>query len=274
MNCAATATTSNIVAPGRTELCSRGGSRYTSRLRMRRPLELTTMRSITLFSLLLISCSFAAPLSAQAPEPQPSRDRCSVVPDTARVPTRLQVRDMNRLRDSVVAVLRAAGHPGTGLLFVDIDTMRRGRLLFLETDLPTPVVQRATRHVATHLEGLESGKAYKALLRLDGEYPVIGPKKRFCQPELDNPGDLMEMRQKVLDAHPASRALQPLRATLSLVVGRDGKVLWAAIDRPTGDAFIDEHLNAIAYGLRFLPASLDGVPFDFRTTFSFLVNPR
>lgn len=49
---------------------------------------------------------------------------------------------------------------------------------------------------------------------------------------------------------------------------------YVAVERPTGDTFIDQHLESIGARLRFRPATLDGMPFDarFRITLPFTKN--
>jgi TonB family protein len=103
------------------------------------------------------------------------------------------------------------------------------------------------------------------------------PGRRHCRPELDNPGDLSEMMQTVLEHHPEAGTHDQAvvkRATMRLVVTREGRVAYAEVDRPTGDAAIDPHLEGIAMRLRFNPATLDGQPFDVRFRFNLTFNVR
>ena len=218
--------------------------------------------------LAVFACAHALPAQVDTLA-DPSR--CAAVPDTVKPPTPAQVRERARLRDRVAAAFRADGHPAAGLLYVDIDSTRRGKLVFLQLDLPAETRQRAMREVADHLQTLESGRTYHAVIRIDGDYPVIAPGKQQCTPELDNSGDMVEMRRRLMLQHPLARTLEEprtIRATLILVIDRGGKVAWAGLEAPTGDEFVDEYADDLAYELRFLPASLDGVPFDSRLRFT------
>jgi TonB family protein len=199
-------------------------------------------------------------------------ERCAAVPDTVKPPTAPQIRDRNQLRESVARIFREGGHPATGLLYVEVDRQRRRTVEFLGTDPPAQARQRAEREIGRYLQALPPGHPFQALLRLDGAYPVIAPGKHHCVPELDNPGEFMEARGKVMEGHPMARTAgetRPVQVAVILVVDRTGRVAWAALAQPTGDAYVDEHATAMVQGLRFLPALLDGVPIDARTRFTF-----
>lgn len=233
------------------------------------------MRRISLLAAALIATTFAAgALRAQAAPPPP---RCAVIPDTVPGPTAQQVRERTELRDRIQAALRAHGQPVGGLLMVDVDSTRRGKVLFMDAPLPDSTRRAATALVAAYLETLAAGRAYQALIRIDGDYPAMAPGRRHCRPELANPDSLSGMMQAVLERHPENgrhaQAVQK-RATVRMVVTREGRVAHVEVDRPTGDAFIDQNLEAIALRLRFDPATLDGEPFDVRFRFTLTFNVR
>jgi TonB family protein len=222
---------------------------------------------------LLAALVLAAP-RAHAQQPP---ERCAVIPDTVPGPTEQQVRERNELRDQLQAVLRAHGQEVGGLLMVDVDSTRRGKVLFMDVDLPDSTRQTATSLVATYLGTLQAGRAYQALIRIDGEYPALTPGRRHCRPELANPDSLSGMMQAVLERHPEAgrhRNAVARRATVRMVVTREGRVAYVEVERPTGDAFIDQNVEAIAYRLRFRPATLDGNPFDVRFRFNLTFNVR
>lgn len=231
------------------------------------------MRSISSISISFVAAVlFAGHLHAQGPTP-----RCAVIPDTVPGPTEQQVRERTELRDQIQTVLRAHGQPVGGLLMVDVDSTRRGKVLFMEADLPDSTRAAAMSLVANYLATLRAGRAYQALIRIDGEYPAMTPGRTHCRPELANPDTMSSMMQAVLERHPEAgthaQAI-PKRATLRLVVSRQGHVAYAEVERPTGDAFIDRNLEAIALRLRFRPATLDGQPFDVRFRFNMTFNVR
>lgn len=231
------------------------------------------MRRLSL-TLVVLAATLAAPgLRAQAAPPP----RCAAVPDTVSAPSAQQIRERRELRDRIQATLRAHGQPVAGLLMVDVDSTRRGRVLFVDASVPESTRRAATALVVTYLETLPAGRPYQALIRIDGDYPAMTPGRRHCRPELDNPGLLSEMMQAVLENHPEARTREQAvvkRATMRLVVTREGRVAYAEVDRPTGDAAIDPHLEGIAMRLRFNPATLDGQPFDVRFRFNLTFNVR
>jgi TonB family protein len=216
---------------------------------------------------------FAGNLHAQT-QPPP---RCNVIPDTVPGPTEQQVRERTELRDQIQTVLRAHGQPVGGLLLVDVDSTRRGKVMFMETEMPDSTRAAAMSLVASYLATLRVGRAYQALIRIDGEYPAMTPGRRHCRPELANPDTMSGMMQAVLERHPEARTHAQAvarRATLRMVVTRGGRVAFVEVERPTGDAFLDQNLEAIALRLRFHPATLDDQPFDVRFRFNLTFNVR
>lgn len=224
--------------------------------------------------LLAVAAALAPAARAQTAAPPP---RCAVIPDTVPGPTPQQITERNALRDQLQELLRAHGQTVGGLLLVDVDSTRRGKVMFMEADFPDSTRQAALSLVAAYLETLAAGRAYQALVRVDGEYPAMTPGRRHCRPELANPDGLSGMMQAVLERHPeAGRHQQPVpkRATVRMVVTREGRVAYVEVERPTGDAFIDQNIEAIAMRLRFSPATLDGQPFDVRFRFNMTFNVR
>lgn len=232
------------------------------------------MRRIVLLAL-IASASLAGDLQAQAPAVP---ERCTVIPDTAAAPTPQQVRERAQLRDQIQAVLRAHGQSIGGLLMVDVDSTRRGKVLFIETQVPDSTRAAATALVAEYLTTLRAGRAYQALIRIDGEYPAMTPGRRHCRPELINYDSMSSMMHAVLERHPEKglHEQQALvkRVTVRMVVTREGRVAFAEVERPAGDPLIDANAEAIAMRLRFRPATLDGTPFDVRFRFNLTFNVR
>jgi TonB family protein len=235
------------------------------------------MRS-TLFRALVLPVLAVAAHTLAAQSAPAAGGPCKIVPDTAAVPTAQQVAERQQLRLSLDSIARRNGVPEpSAILFVDVDTTRHGKVVFIDSNLTPEATTAATRRVEEYLTTLEGGRAYQALIRLDADYVAPAPGKRSCNPVLDNPGELSELMQTVLEHHPeagkhpetASR-----RATVRLVVNRRGTVSYAEVVQPTGDAFIDRYVQDIARHLRFTPASLDGVPYDVRFRFNMTFNLR
>jgi TonB family protein len=230
-----------------------------------------------LLALLVLAAAFPAVLHAQKAPRQPEQP-CRVIPDTAVVPTPPQVREREELRAALDSVGRAHGVAApTGILFVDVDSTRRGKVFFIDSNLPQPASDAATRRVAEYLSTLQRGRAYQALVRIDGAYAAPAPGKRSCTPVLANGDTLSALMLRVLDRHPEKgRHDEPVakRAVVRLVVNRDGGVSYAEVVQPTGDPAIDPYLEEIALRLRFLPARLDDVPYDVRFRFSMQFNVR
>jgi TonB family protein len=209
------------------------------------------------------------PADARAQQPAA---RCSVVPDTAAGPTPQQVAERTRLRDQIASALRDRGAQPAGLLMVDVNAERQGRLLFIESQLPDSARAAALALMGEYLRTLQAGRAYQALIRIDGDYPALTPGRTHCRPELANPDSMSVWMQRVMEHHPQSgrHADAPLvkRVVVRMVVTRSGSVALVEMDTPSGDEMLDANAEAIAARLRFRPATLDGVPFDVRFRFT------
>jgi len=232
-----------------------------------------TLRAVTLASLLLAPVA----ASAQATVVPPPGQQCVVLADTFRGPTPRQVAERRQLRTRLDSIARAGGvAEPRGLLLADVDSTRQGKLLFIDTNLPAPLVRTATQSVQQYLSTLPPGRSYQALIRIDSDYVAMAPGKRHCLPSIANDGERSAMMQRVLDAHPqANKGGEPItrRVLMRLVVSRDGSVSYVDVDHPSGDAFLDPLAPEIARRLRFHPALLDGVPFDarFRYAMTFVI---
>jgi TonB family protein len=228
-------------------------------------------------TILALAAALPAALHAQKSASRPEQP-CRVIPDTAIVPSAQQVREREELRAALDSVARAHGVAApAGILFVDADSTRHGKVFFIDSNLPQPASAAATRRVAEYLSTLEPGRAYQALVRIDGAYAAPAPGKRNCTPVLANGDSLSAMMLRVLDRHPESGTrAEPVvkRAVVRLVVNRDGGVSYAEVVQPTGDTAIDPYPEEIARRLRFLPARLDDVPYDVRFRFSLQFNVR
>ncbi|HEX6750913.1 MAG TPA: TonB family protein [Longimicrobium sp.] len=213
------------------------------------------------------SAVIALPLAAQD-------GPCRIVPDTVPAPSREQIAERQQLRLSLDSIARRNGvAEPSAILFVDVDSARKGNVVFIDSNLTPGARDAALTRVADYLTTLEAGRAYQALIRLDGEYVAPAPGKRSCSPVLENRGELSDLMQAVIERHPGKRS-QPesKRAIVRLVVNRRGTVSYAEVVQPTGDAFIDQYVQGIAERLRFTPASVDGVPYDVRFRFTMTFN--
>ena len=202
---------------------------------------------------------------------QRAPERCTVVPDTAAAPSPQQVREADEMREQLRAILRAHGQAEQGLLMVDVDSTRRGRLLFMEADIPDSTRAVVLAHVADYLQALPGGGSYQALVRMDATYPAVVPGVRQCRPDVVSWAEFTEARSEVQLAHPAAgrhrNAPLQQQALVLLVVTRDGNVAYAEVVGPSGDEYLDANAVEVAKLLRFDPASLDEVPVDVRIRF-------
>ena len=198
--------------------------------------------------------------------------RCAVVPDTIRGPTPGQIAERQQLRAHILEIGRRNGvAEPQGLLLVDVDSMRRGALLFMDSNYPAPAVQQVTARVGEYLTSLPSGRGYQALIRVDGEYPAILPGRQRCTPVLLNHDERVRLIAEASSKHPMRGKLpESVRreVVVLLVSNRDGGVSYSAIARSSGDEYLDAAAADIGRKLRFAPATLDGVPFDARFRFT------
>lgn len=227
---------------------------------------------------LAVVIALSALHAAEAAAQQRAPERCSVVADTVAAPSPQQVREADEMRRELRAILRGHGQPEQGLLMVDVDPTRRGRLLFMEADIPDTTRAAVLAHVAEYLQGLPGGGRYQALVRMDATYPAVVPGVRQCRPEVVSWTEFSDAVGEVQLAHPAAGRHRgaPLRqqAVVLLVVTRDGHVAYAEVVATSGDEYLDTSAVEVAKLLRFDPASLDEVPIDVRIRFplAFLIH--
>jgi TonB family protein len=225
-------------------------------------------RLIRAGSVAAIATMLLVPAHARGQAPS----RCAPVPDTVAGPTPRQIAERTQLRDRIRTALRAHGAQPAGLLMVDVNAQRQGKLLFIDAQLPDSARAAALSLVGEYLETLQAGRAYQALIRIDGDYPALTPGRVHCRPELANPDSMSDWMQTVMEHHPQSgrHPNEPLvkRVVVRMVVTRTGEVAYVEMDTPSGDEMLDANAEAIAARLRFNPATLDGAPFDVRFRFT------
>jgi len=228
------------------------------------------LRSIGRAALLAAAC-IALPATAAA-QAQPGGQGCVIVADTTPVPSAAQVADRQRLRLALDSIARAHGTAQpAGILYVDVDSARQGKLFFIDSNLSPEAAQAATARVGRYLSTLESGRAYQALIRIDADYVAPAAGKRSCAPKLQTLQLMVDLVGRLMENHPNKQRLTSAdskRAVVRMVVSRSGTVPYAELVQPTGDAYIDGNVVAIAERMRFTPATLDDVPYDVRFRFT------
>jgi TonB family protein len=196
---------------------------------------------------------------------------CATVADSIKGPTPGQIAERAKLRDQLVAIGRRNGvTEPQGLLLVDVDSTRKGKLLFMESNYPAAGVEQVTRAVAEYLQSLPQGRGYQALIRVDGEYPAIRAGRQRCTPVLISLQDQVTLIERAEAGHPdAGKLARPVRreALVLLVSNREGGVPFASVIRSSGDEYLDRAAEEIGRNMRFTPATLDGLPFDARFRF-------
>ncbi|HEU4560359.1 MAG TPA: energy transducer TonB [Longimicrobium sp.] len=224
---------------------------------------------------LLTAALLAFPAAAAAQGPTLGQG-CSIVADSAIVPTPQQIAERQQLRLALDSIARAHGTPEpAGILYVDVDSMRQGKVFFIESNLSPEAAQAATARVGEYLTTLQSGRAYQALVRVGADYVAPAPGKRSCAPKLQSLQLMVDLMGRMMQNHPnRNRGTDPVKrnAVVRLVVSRDGTVPYAELMQPTGDAYVDPLLPAIMERMRFSPATLDDVPHDVRFRFTLPVN--
>lgn len=229
-------------------------------------------RALALLALLVLAPA-AAPAQTLAPGADTARV-CPAVPDTSRfIPTRQQLREREEMRSEIRAVARRHGiSDPRGLIYTRVDSTRKGRALFLETNLSEPVAREAVQRIEAYLDALEGGRSFQGLVRIGGTEAVMAAGKRHCPPVLLNAAEVGEVMGEISSRRPPAMQPDPTvqlqRARLWLVVNREGGVSHVEVDRLSGDAYMDALLPQVGAVLKFSPATLDGVPFDVRIRYT------
>ena len=230
----------------------------------------TLPRALAVLALLAV----LAPASARAQTPETGAERvCPTVPDTSRlIPTAQQSRERAEMRQALVTVGRRHGvAEPQGLVFITVDSTRKGRALFLETNLSEAAAREAANELETYLGALEGGRSFQGLVRIGGREAVMAAGKRHCPPVLLNAGEVLEELGRVSELRPPGPrpdSAQLRRPVLRLVVNRDGGVSHVQVERAHNDPYLDRFIPEVAKMLKFTPATLDGVPFDVRIRYT------
>lgn len=222
----------------------------------------------------VLAAAHTAAAHAQT-RPLPTRapgQACTTVPDSVRGPTPGQIAERGKLRGRLVEIGRSNGVTAPqGLLLVDVDSTRKGSLLFMDSNYPAAGVTQVTRAVQEYMQSLPAGRGYQALIRVDGEYPAISPGHQHCTPVLLNSQTQTTLTEEAIARHPDHGKLaEPVwrRVVVLLVSNREGGISFAQTVRSSGDEYLDRAAEEIGRKLRFAPATLDGVPFDARFRFT------
>lgn len=96
------------------------------------------------------------------------------------------------------------------------------------------------------------------------EVPLWDDRTEFCHPRPANDSDIRWDMRSLLHEHPRSGTeaflARAKSAHLKLYVNWEGQVTLVEVISPTGDAWLDDHLEELGKRMEFRPATLNGVP--------------
>lgn len=229
---------------------------HSSATRFRRSLftQIATMSTRTVVNLLaLLSVASTTPAAAQAGTRRAD--------DSTAVAIR---HDVDRaIRDSI----RAAGiTKPNGLVVIALyQDLSGGEVRVFDSNVPEQLIGGVVKRMLPRIGMWPERQPVRILVRLD---PLPAPDPAAGESAKDTPPEFLNRDEisSILDQF-ASENLRGVRGlsietTLSLVVARDGTVIYGIIDDPTGANWMDALAAYVAARLRFRAAVMKGTPAD------------
>ncbi|MBW3570935.1 MAG: energy transducer TonB [Gemmatimonadetes bacterium] len=211
----------------------------------------------------LLAALAAAPVAAQQAGPSYCRA------DTVTRPELVQERVLREaiqdsLRTEIIAAARQAGvAEPAGLIAMQILDRRRGRVqpTVLGATVPESAVQAVVSARAALLARWP-GRSDWLHVRLDGPFPPDDARVE-CVPAVENSAWFARELGRVVRAdRPPAGQMSGARATLRMLVSREGDVVFATLSRTAPRPGVNQGVLNAARGLRFRPATVGGVPVD------------
>lgn len=225
---------------------------------------------------LLPALALAAAILVAWGTPRPSLAQPASPDDTLYSAEELaEYREKQQLRQKVLGILRRAEvERPFGVVDVQTDTAElRTRVRYVDFDPPEKALYRVRNALAAYLEGKP---ARDRNIRLNFDVPGHAPdadRPDRCGPEVTNEDVIERAMGALLDRHPDAQSgsglearLTPRIARAELLVSWQGEVLEVAVEKGTGDKWLDGFLAPLLRELEFRPALVRGVPVDMWMT--------
>ena len=225
-------------------------------------------------------CLLAAPAAAQNAGALPAncnrgsdddeRPRRPMAPrDSARYLTQSAIR--KDLADDLGASARAAGVEPRGifLLLAERDGSNPTFRTF-DSNVPDSVAAAVVGRIAPRLREWGERERIRLNLRIDSAGlpdSAAGPVVE-CRPVLHNRAEISRLLSEFATSRQQMLPPAGMQRTgrLRILVSREGRGVFAEIDRPSGDPGQDEFVLSLVPRMRFVPASLDGKGVDVWVT--------
>lgn len=171
--------------------------------------------------------------------------------------------------DDLRASARAAGldAPKGIVLLVSDERRRNVDAYALDGDFPDSLAAEAGRRALPHLATYPGRGRVAIHLRLDSvatPEAAPGSQRVTCTPHLSNRLLIQQRMQAFATSvsHVVTTATGGRTASIGALLSRDGQVLHSEVMESSGDVRMDRFAGDLAREMRFLPASMDGVPMD------------
>lgn len=174
------------------------------------------------------------------------------------------------VREDAIAAARAAGvaePAGLFLILFDRRNPATGSFRAYRTNVPTPVLQGVFDRAAARLRAWPERGDAAVSVRLDADAewadPAPGAVTVECEPLLVNRPEIARLvRQYAEDNAAMAEAMGRRSLSLEMLLSRDGEVVYADVERPSGDTRLDAFVLSLAPRLRLRVATIDGKPRD------------
>ena len=179
-------------------------------------------------------------------------------------------------QDTLAAVLRVVARSvvpqPTGVFLMTTDSINaRPRVQVIASNVPAAAYPRLQQVASAYLASHPPRERifFWAELGGGGELPADYPV-RFCSPHHRNRDSIHRYLQEaarleVVYTRMGDPGTENSRVgTVDMLVGRDGRVMWMGVGKPSGSKPVDDYYLFIASQMRFTPGTIDGVPRVFR----------
>jgi hypothetical protein len=179
-------------------------------------------------------------------------------------------------QDTLAAVLRVVARSvvpqPTGVFLMTTDSIAaRPKVQVIASNLPAAAHPRLQQIAAEYVASHPPRERIFFWVELGGggdlptDYPV-----RFCLPHHRNRDSIHRYLQEAARLEAVYTRMGDVGTersrvgSVDLLVGRDGRVMWVGVGKPSGSQPVDDYYLFIASQMRFTPGTIDGAPRVFR----------
>jgi hypothetical protein len=215
---------------------------------------------------------FALLATAASAQRNPREQECGELPAGAFPGTASYEPGQDTLAAVLRVVARSVVPQPTGVFLMTTDSINaRPKVQLIASNVPAAAYPRLQQVASAYVASRPPRERLFLWVELGGggELPTDHPV-RFCLPHHRNRDSIQRYldeaaRLEVVYTRMGDPGTENSRVgTVDMLVGRDGRVMWVGVGKPSGSKPVDDYYLFIASQMRFTPGTIDGVPRVFR----------